>query len=82
MCAVGRAMVIGFEAPPEGAEELAVLVEELEIVSNLRRYDCLTLGKFAEARDEFVRAWPRCFGLSSFFSMYSHYILIIDSHFT
>ena len=74
ICAVGRAVVIGFEAPPEGAEELSLFVEELEIVSGLRKYDCLTLWKFAEAKGSFLRTWPRCFGISSFLDILALYL--------
>jgi len=70
---IGRFSVFGFEKQLKNSCRVFIHAEELEIVANLRKFDSLTLWKYARARDKLLKTFPKCLGIASFLDTYALY---------
>lgn len=76
---MGRFIVFGLPKQPSRTRTEMMHAEELEIISNLRECDSLTLWKHAGAKEKMLNKFPRCFGISSFLDVYALYL---DHHYS
>ncbi|MCK4782550.1 MAG: hypothetical protein KAV87_02285 [Desulfobacteraceae bacterium] len=71
---MGRFIVFGLPKQPSRTRTEIMHAEELEIISNLRECDRLTLWKHAGAKEKMLNKFPKCFGISSFLDVYALYL--------